>query len=79
MSASYVKGSQNLLADSLSRSVEYNPELSLNQETFERLCKVADFKPDVDVCASENNHKCVDYFSATRDENAAGHNVWTTL
>ena len=78
ISAKYVKGSQNLLADSLSRSLEYHPELTLKQETFDRLCSLLDFKPDVDICANTSNHKCESYFSATRDDKAAGHNALTT-
>ena len=78
IAASYIKGSQNLLADSLSRSTEYHPELTLKQKTFDNLCRVLDFQPDVDVCATSDNHKCKSYFSATEDDNAAGHNVLTT-
>ena len=77
VSAFYIKGSSNLLADSLSRSYDYHPELTLKQETFDALCDLLDFIPDVDLFADELNHKCFAYFSASKDSNAVATNALT--
>ena len=78
MSAVYIKGSNNLAADSLSRSLDFHPEIALKQETFDRLCNELDFIPDLDVCADAGNRKCEAYISADIDPNAIGQNVLTT-
>ena len=77
LSAFYVKGGCNLTADSLSRSLDFHPELSLKQETFEALCSMFDFIPDVDLFADAHNHKCSAYFSASPDPKAVATNALT--
>ena len=70
ISAVYVKGASNLVADSLSRSLAFNPELVLKQSSFDSLCSLLDFTPDIDLFANSCNHKCPAYCSASPDPKA---------
>ena len=72
INASHIKGSANLVADSLSRSLDLCSELSLNENAFKLICKMFNFVPEVDLFASHANHKCSQYYSASPDPNALG-------
>ena len=73
--AVYIKGSQNLTADALSRSSSLVAELSLKESSFAKLCSVANIFPEIDLFASSSNNKCSKYFSAAPDPEALGVNA----
>jgi len=71
LQAVHVAGSDNLLADSLSRSFPVsNTEWSLDSQVFLRLSAVFG-RPDVDLFASRLNHKLPVYFSWKPDPGSA--------
>ena len=70
--AFYIKGKQNLTADSLSRSSAVFSELAITKETFKHLCALASISPEVDLFADADNNQCSSYFSASPDSAACG-------
>ena len=62
LSAAYVKGSENNVADFYSRYFNKSSEWMLKQEIFERICSEY-FIPDIDLFASSLNCKCNKFVS----------------
>ena len=56
--AFYIKGSDNAIADSLSRSSLINSELKLKQVAFINLCITVICSTDIDFWPNSQNHKC---------------------
>ena len=69
VSACHVAGSDNILADKLSRDFNHNIEWSLHPDTFQELCS-AFGTPDIDLFASRINHKLPTYVSLNPDAKA---------
>ena len=70
--AYYLKGSDNVIADALSRSSLFDAELSFKQEAFSNLCETLNFRPEIDLFANQYNNKCSLYFSSSSDPQALG-------
>lgn len=68
----YLKGSHNTIADSLSRSLTYNSEISLSSECFNKLCNLSNYFPDIDLFANSFNRKCNLFFSASPSPDSLG-------
>ena len=75
--AFYIKGKDNVLADSLSRSLDSFSELELKTDSFTKLCNLTLCSPDVDLFANYKNHKCPTYFSSISDPLSAGTNAFS--
>ena len=73
--AYYIKGTENLTADALSRSTSLFAETSITHETFSQICKIAEIQPNIDLFANDNNHHCPLYFSSAPDPEAKGQNA----
>ena len=71
----YIKGSNNVIADNLSRSLKVNAELTIKPTSYRELCKVAKCSPEVDLFANSENSKCKIFFSASAVPNSAGVNA----
>ena len=70
ISAVYVKGSTNIIADSLSRK-NVDMEWKLDEHIFARLQDLCG-KCDIDMFASKHNKQLLSYYSYTPDSNALG-------
>ena len=68
----YLRGRDNIVADSLSRSLEYNSEIALSPLCFSKLCELVECTPVIDLFASSGNSKCKDFFSASPTSEALG-------
>ena len=62
LSAEYLKGSENTIADRLSRKVLYFTEWKLDPRVFSRLCSRFGY-PGVDLFATRLNFQLPDYVS----------------
>lgn len=71
LSAVHLKGTENTLADLLSRKEIREAEWSLNQELFEKISKSWGH-PQVDLFAKEENAKIPVFFSLQRQDQALG-------
>ena len=54
LKAFYIRGQNNLLADSLSRSLIFDSELEFKASAFVNLCKLLNFKPQVLLCSARS-------------------------
>ena len=67
----FIPGSNNVLADALSRPHQLpHSEWSLNMTVFQSLCRL--WPVQIDLFATSANHRCSIYFSPYRDPQAAG-------
>ena len=74
---SYIKGSDNLLADSLSREQQVIPmELEISSVVLNRIFRELNLYPEVDLFASHLNHKVRQFFSAVRNKKATAFNAF---
>ena len=67
----FIPGSNNVLADALSRPHQLpHSEWSLNMTVFRSLCRL--WPVQIDLFATSANHRCSIYFSPYRDPQSAG-------
>ena len=67
----FIPGSNNVLADALSRPHQLpHSEWSLNMTVFRSLCR--QWPVQIDLFATSANHRCSTYFSPYRDPQSAG-------
>ena len=67
----FIPGSNNVLADALSRPHQLpHSEWSLNMTVFQSLCRL--WPVQIDLFATSANHRCSIYFSPYRDPQSAG-------
>ena len=67
----FIPGSNNVLADALSRPHQLpHSEWSLNMTVFQSLCRL--WPVQIDLFATSTNHRCSIYFSPYRDPQSAG-------
>ena len=72
----WIKGLENTLADSLSRSFDnIHPETTLNNEFFNVICSDMNFFPDVDLFSNGLNSKCEKFCSSAPNDNAISNNA----
>ena len=71
-SSVYIKGCNNVIADSLSRSLSFNAETALTSQCFIKLCNIANCQPEIDLFADNVNAKCKVFFSASPVPGAMG-------
>ena len=76
ISAEYIQGKQNIIADSFSRKFKENTEWMLDSGTFLHLCKVF-FTPDVDLFASRLNKRVNTFVSWQPDPDALATNAFS--
>ena len=62
ISAAFIPGTNNTIADKKSRDFDDNTEWTLDYGLFQKIC-VTFFKPDIDLMASRLNNKCEKYIS----------------
>lgn len=73
--AMHIAGTDNVLADDLSRSFSSSVEWSLDGGVFQALCDVFE-RPTIDLFASRLNHKLPCYFSWKPDPGSAACNAF---
>ena len=72
----WIKGKNNILADSLSRDFGYiNPETTLNNDLYNLICSEMDFFPEIDLFSNGFNSKCVRFCSSIPNSNAISNNA----
>ena len=80
--AVHIAGTDNVMADSLSREFNTSVEWSLNRKVFDKMC-IALGQPDIDLFASRLNHKLDRYVSWKPDPDSLACNAfsieWTGL
>ena len=62
ISAPFIPGTNNIIADKKSRVFDDNTEWTLDYGIFQKIC-ITFFKPDIDLMASRLNNKCEKYIS----------------
>ena len=73
----FIRGSENILADSLSREHQVIPmELEISSRILKRIFKRLDLYPEIDLFATHINHKTTKFFSAIKHENATAFNAF---
>ena len=61
--ASWIKGSNNVMADSLSRNI-INPEIEVSSLLYEYICKKFNMFPTLDLFSNVKNRKCDQFCSS---------------
>ena len=77
ITASYIPGAQNVVADTESRLYHENGEWSLHQTLFQNLCDIWG-KPQLDLFASRLNFKITPYFSWRPDPGCEAVDAFST-
>lgn len=71
LTAAYISSKENIIADRISRSSDYNSEWQLGRKYFERICATFG-KPEIDLFASAGNAQCERYYSYSSDVMSEG-------
>ena len=74
--ASYIKSSENKVADQESRNLEINTEWEINSCVFQQI-KIMFGEPKIDLFATRNNKKCNKFVSWLRDPEAYAVDAFT--